>query len=99
MLEEKKAPPTTPPTKKHSVDMENRKKLNLTGIENVESFDEDCIIANSVMGTMQIKGTTLHINKLNTDTNELFIEGTITSIIYTNGATNKKRGFLFKMFQ
>lgn len=39
-----------PSAKTHSISMENRTKLNVTGVEDVESFDENAIIMNTSQG-------------------------------------------------
>ena len=41
-----------PSAKTHSISMENRTKLSVTGVEDVESFDENAIIMNTSQGDL-----------------------------------------------
>jgi sporulation protein YabP len=82
----------------HKLTMENREKLFICGVEDVESFDENEIIVYTSEGTLGIKGSSLHINKLNTDNGELMIDGNIDSLVYSNTQSNQG-GFLSKLFR
>ena len=59
MTDERKSSTKTP----HSLILENRKLLTATGVSNVDSFDEDTIIAYTDLGEIVIKGKGLHISK------------------------------------
>lgn len=95
MIEEKKA--TRP--KVQNLILENREKLSVSGVLDVESFNDECVIADTELGILIIKGTDLHINKLNIDNSELGIEGDIISCEYSDGARNKGGGFFARMFR
>ncbi len=82
----------------HKLTMESREKLFICGVEDVESFDENEIIVYTSEGTLSIKGSDLHINKLNTDNGELMIDGNIDSLIYSNTEINHG-GFFNKLFR
>lgn len=80
--------------------IEGRKKISISGVEDVDSFDEDNIILYTVMGTLVISGHNFHINKLNVDTGELIIEGEYDSSKFDDGYSGKsKGGFWAKMFK
>lgn len=87
--------------KSHSIIMENREKLNVSGVEHVISFNEMMIVLVTVQGNMTVKGEELDIKKLNLDDGNLSIEGYITSITYTEKDDGKSKGigFLGKMFK
>ena len=68
----------------HNLTLENREKLNLTGVKDVNSFDDRQIVAVTEMGYLTIKGSSLHINKFDTGNGELNINGKIKELIYTN---------------
>ena len=78
MTEEKKNVGETP----HSVILENRKAVTATGVSNVDSFDEQTIVAYTDLGELVVKGKNLHINKLNVETGELTLDGEISSLSY-----------------
>lgn len=80
--------------------LENREYLKITGVEQVESFNENIIEVYTTKGAINIKGSNMHINKLNVDDGTLKIEGKIDSIIYSNkSASTDKKGFFKKIFK
>lgn len=79
----------------HSIIMENRKKLTITGVSDIDSFNEQCVIAITSIGTLTIKGSELHVGKLNIESGDLNIDGHIDSLIYSNTA-DRKGGSVFK---
>lgn len=66
----------------HNLIVENRQNLTATGVSNVDSFDDQTIVAYTDLGQLVIKGSNLHMNKLNTETGELTVSGTILSMTY-----------------
>jgi len=81
--------------------MENREKLNISGVVDVESFNDECVIVDTDLGVLVIRGEDLHISKLNLDNSELSLEGEIVSCEYNDreGSKSKGLGFLGKMFK
>jgi len=77
---------------KSSLSLEDRKKLVLTGILEVISFDDEKISLNTKLGNLSIKGEGLKMNKLDVQDGEVIIVGTVVSIIYSgkNVAKNKE---------
>ena len=55
----------------HLLTLENREHLTLTGISDVDSFNEEEIIAISPCGELTIKGELLHIEELNLEAERL----------------------------
>ncbi|WP_444640647.1 sporulation protein YabP [Caproiciproducens sp. R1] len=76
----------------HSLILENRRALTATGVSNVDSFDEQTIVAYTDLGQLIIKGTKLQINKLNIETGELTLTGDISAMSYVE---NQLSGGLF----
>ena len=68
--------------------MENREKIKVSGVNDVESFNDNAVVAKTVLGRLIIKGTGLKVNKLNLENFELCVEGFITYIEY---AEKKKK--------
>ena len=57
--------------------LENREKLNVSGVNDVLSFDDQVVIMETELGLLTIKGENLKINKLSIDTSEVIVEGRI----------------------
>lgn len=97
MIEEKRAPKP----KVQNLILENREKLNISGVIDVESFNDECVIVITELGVLVIKGIDLHINKLNLDSSEMGVEGEIISLEYSDreGSRNKGGGFFARIFK
>ncbi|MFL0195148.1 sporulation protein YabP [Clostridium sp. WILCCON 0269] len=77
--------------KKSLLSLEGRRKLILTGIIEVVSFNEDQIVLNTNLGTLNIKGKALKMNKLDVQNGDVIIIGVINSCAYTSSEPKKKR--------
>ncbi len=79
--------------------LENREKLSISGVIDVESFNDESVVVNTELGVLIISGEDLRISKLNLDNSELSVEGNIICCEYTDRDTRGKGGFLAKMFR
>ena len=80
--------------------LENREKLNITGVLDVLSFDDKIVIVETGLGLLTVKGDNLRINKLSTDTEEVIIEGNIFNMAYSEKDTVGKESSIFsKIFK
>lgn len=82
----------------HSLILENRHTLTATGVSNVDSFDEQSVVAVTSLGELTIRGENLNINTLNMETGELTLEGDIDSMSYSD-AEPGSGGFLSRLFK
>ncbi|KPU42778.1 spore protein YabP [Oxobacter pfennigii] len=87
--------------RKHSYSLENREKMVLSGVLNVESFNEGEIMLETELGMLSIKGSALHMSKLNLETGDLLINGSIDSCVYSEKQDFKTKGagILSKLFK
>ncbi len=93
MAYEEKAKPTV---KAHSLSMDDRCRLTVTGVDDVESFDEATIVINTSQGNLIVRGSGLHIGKISLDVGELKVEGMITDLSYEEKA--QSGGFWSRLF-
>jgi sporulation protein YabP len=83
----------------HNIVMENRSKLNISGVNEVDSFDEKTIVLYTVQGMLTICGEDMHISKLNVENGDVAVEGEIWSLEYSDKDVKKVRGFLSRIFK
>lgn len=76
----------------HRVVLEERGQLVVSGVEEVESFDESAIFLTTAQGPLEIQGEGLHIEKLSLDGGDLKVEGLVNALIY--GEESRGRGGL-----
>lgn len=79
----------------HHLILEEREHLTVSGVEEVESFDENLIVMDTAQGVLVVRGEDLHIEKLSLDGGDLKVEGTVESLTYE--AERKKGGFLSRL--
>lgn len=73
----------------HTVIMEGRERLSVSGVEDVESFDEETIVLYTSKGMLIVKGQNLHIEKLSLDGGDLSVEGYVDSLRYEEESGRK----------
>ena len=80
--------------------LENRSKLNISGVLDVLSFDDQVVVVETELGLLNVKGEDLRINKLSIDTSEVIVEGDIYNLAYSDKSSEKKGGSLIgKIFK
>lgn len=82
----------------HHVVLEERRRLTVSGVEDVERFDENTILLSTTLGEMTIAGENLHIEKLSLDGGDLQVEGEIESLIY-EGERSSRDGFFARLMR
>src|SRR5690554_2502919 len=85
----------------HSILMENREKVTITGVEDVDSFDEAAVLLVTDLGYITLHGIDLHISKLNLEDGQLIVEGEITGVEYSDneGLRSKGSSLFGKLFR
>ena len=80
-----------------SLILENRSRLELTGVTDVDRFDEQEIALFTQQGELTIRGSGLHINEMSVGSGKLSVEGEVTALIYGDKDRKKKLSFLGKL--
>ncbi|MDR1615454.1 MAG: sporulation protein YabP [Syntrophomonadaceae bacterium] len=86
----------------HIVQVNDRKDMDLTGITNINTFDEKEIILETVMGYLIIGGDNLHINLLKLDEGKVALAGSINSIFYKTQSPDiktKSKNIINRLFK
>lgn len=78
--------------KPHSVILDDRKKLSLSGVEDVQSFDETVIVIKTSMGMLIVRGSGLHVGRISLETGDMSVEGQISDLNYEE---RREEGGLF----
>ncbi|MDR0974461.1 MAG: YabP/YqfC family sporulation protein [Ruminococcus sp.] len=81
----------------HNIILESRRKMSISGVTDVDKFDEDIVHIYTSLGELTIKGSDLHVSDLSTDSGEMNIEGQIDSVVY--GEAKTPLSFLAKIFK
>ena len=68
----------------HQLVLDDRRRLSVSGVSDVDSFDDTTVVAHTAQGDLTVKGQNLHISRLNTETGDLTMEGQIDLLEYTD---------------
>ena len=66
----------------HRLELMGREHLTVSGVEDVERFDENGIVMSTSAGVLTVMGEGLHIGKLSLEGGELYVDGRIDSLSY-----------------
>ena len=81
----------------HRLELIGREQLTISGVEDVERFDETGIVMSTAAGTLVVTGEDLHIGKLSLDGGELHVDGRIDAVSYEDGG-QERQGFFRRLF-
>ena len=84
-------------TMPHRLELSDRTRLTVSGVEEVERFYEEEIVMRTTAGVLVVGGTGLHIGKLNLDGGELHVDGEIHTMLYEDRSTAPQGGFLRRL--
>lgn len=84
---------------KHKVILDKRQRLQVTGLIDVMSFDDETIVTETEMGILIIRGTNLHVNALNLEKGELEIDGNVDNLNYEDESPLKGKNIFGKIFK
>ena len=82
----------------HNIILENRKKLVLSGVLEVESFEEDMVQLKTTKGELNIRGEGLKMESYMSTVGDLTVVGNVFALVYLNDS-GKKTGFFSRLFK
>ncbi len=86
------------PEAAHSLSMEGRRRLLVSGVTDVESFNEQEVIMGTTQGTLAVHGMDLHMEKLSVDSGDVVITGQVDALEYEDTPV-KGEGFFARLFR
>ena len=84
--------------KHHSIIVENRKKIVMAGIKDVESFNDTDMVIITHSGALRVKGKNLEISRISVEDGDLEMTGEVTSIHYSD-ADRTPNNIITKLFR
>ena len=80
-----------PAMRGHKLVLNNRTASLVTGVKDVLSFDLNEILLETEQGMLMVKGTDLHVNRVNLEKGEIDLSGNIDSVAYSEIHTPGKQ--------
>ncbi len=87
--------------KPHKLMLTNRRTCNISGVNDVLSFDVNEILLETEQGMLMIKGSELHVSRLSLDKGEVDVDGRVDSFTYSENAGfgSKGESLLARLFK
>lgn len=76
----------------HSLQLDRREKLTMTGVTEVVSFEENLVVLRTGLGMLNIHGRDLKLKNLSLDGGQVAVEGQIAAMIYEEPRQRGWRG-------
>ena len=84
----------------HGISINERKMIYITGVNKIESFDEEEFLLDTNMGYLAIKGSSLEIVRLDTKDGVVSIKGNVDSFAYFENIKKNSKSYIFeKLFK
>ena len=79
----------------HVLTLEGRKRLTMTGVTEVVSFDDGLVVLHTTLGILTVQGTGLRLKTLSTDGGQMAVDGEISALSYEEP---REGGWLRRLF-
>ena len=83
--------------REHGVTLVDRKRLSLTGVEDVDCFNEQLVVLRTSQGTLTVAGAGLNLSALSLEDGRVEVEGEVDALGYSGGRQNG--GLLARLFR
>ena len=84
-------------TQPHELRLDDRSRLSVSGVSEIESFDDSTVVLHTARGVLVIRGGELRLKTLSIDGGQVAVNGTIDSLSYEEA--QKAGGFLRRLFR
>lgn len=81
----------------HRIIIENRERMTITQVADVDAFDEEAVWANLKEGGIEITGQQLNIERLDLEEGLLTVSGQILSLAYTDKKGREKKKLMDRL--
>lgn len=87
--------------KEQILTLNNRKRLEITGVKKLESLNKTEFFVDTILGLLLVRGEDLEMQHLDIEKGILWIIGRVSSLSYLDEDNNKKKdeGFFKKLFK
>ena len=83
--------------REHALTLVGRKRLSLTGVEDVDCFNEQIVVLRTSQGTLTVAGAGLNLSQLSLEAGKVELEGEVDALEYSGG--KKKGGWLGRLLR
>ena len=82
----------------HNLILEERGSLTVTGVEDIDSFDDQTVVIYTCLGELTVRGNQLHIERIDLQAGELELQGQVDALTYADQPA-VRGGFFARIFR
>ncbi len=86
------------PSAPNNISVEGRERIAVSGVTEVETFNEQQVVMGTTLGRLTVHGDGLHVEKLSVDSGDVLIFGRMDSLEYEDGG-KETGGFFSRLFR
>ncbi|WP_018924735.1 sporulation protein YabP [Salsuginibacillus kocurii] len=68
--------------REHDVVLKGRNRMEITGVKEIEHFDSQEFLIETVLGYLSVRGADLHMKNVDVETGLVSLEGKVDDLIY-----------------
>lgn len=72
----------TEPHLPHTLSLNERRQLTMTGVTEVVSFDDSAVVLRTDLGTLVVQGSELQLKTLSLEGGQVAVDGTVSALTY-----------------
>lgn len=77
--------------------LDDRSRLGVSGVQDIESFDENTVVLHTCRGTLIVRGRELHLKQLSVDGGQVAVDGQVDALIFEEA--RKEGGFWARLLR
>ncbi len=85
--------------KQHIINAVNRDEIEITGVVEVNSYNEEELDITTDCGNLLVTGTDFNVKKLDVESGVMCVKGKLDSIYYTDNDSTQNKTFLKRFFK
>lgn len=86
--------------KEHNIQINNRKEIEINGVKEIDSFDNEEFLLETTQGYLIVRGTQLQLINLNVEEGIVEISGKVYELMYVDEeAESRAKGFFSRLFK
>lgn len=66
----------------HRLSLTDRKKLTMTGVTEVISFEDTAVVLGTALGTLIVQGEQLQLKTLSLEGGQVEVDGSVSALVY-----------------
>ena len=85
--------------REHEFTVKRRKEMSVTGVKDINNFDENGVVLETTDGTLVVEGESMKIGELDTERGVVTVSGKVNALYYSSDEKGEKKGIFSRFFK